>query len=243
MAGFCRSIEQISKLVESGVLRSSVVKAIRDLSSGKPVLIFDSPTRESEIDMVYYAGFVGVDEVYYLRTLAGGLICYATSRTLGDVLGLKYMQELLESQGYSRLIKRPRYGDVSPFSIYVNHISVRTGISDLDRALTIKELHRVIELAMLGRIDEARSKFYTEFYAPGHVPVLLARQPTERRGHTELAVALSSMAGLHPSVVFAEMLDRGVSLELSKAERLAAENGYSLISGDEIIEAWDVICG
>lgn len=239
----CRKWRPPEEALRGSPSRGPLLRALRDLALGRPVLVYDAPSRESEVDMVYYAGLVGVGEVHTLRSVAGGLICYATSREVGGLLGLRYMHELLGAHGYSQLLKRPRYGDPSPFSLYVNHIGVRTGISDADRALTIRELHKVVELAVEGRIEEARTKFYSEFYAPGHVPVLLARGLGERRGHTELAVALAIMAGLKPSVVFAEMLGYGSSLDLRGAERVAQERNLVLLSGDEIAEAWAELCG
>ena len=220
---------------------ASVEEALKALSRGSPVLIFDSMGREAEVDMVYYAGGVDADTIYNLRVLAGGLICYATKLEVVRALGLPYGDELLERLGGGlELLARRRlgYGDRPAFTIWVNHTSVSTGIRDVDRARTVSELHRVTELVLAGKVGDAKRKFYTEFQAPGHVPVLAARSLVERRGHTELAVHLAEMAGLKPSVVFAEMLSRGGALGLEEAKVLSERMGWPLVTGNEVVEAY-----
>ncbi|NPA85777.1 MAG: 3,4-dihydroxy-2-butanone 4-phosphate synthase [Crenarchaeota archaeon] len=203
------------------------------LRSGKPLLLFDFPGREEEVDLVYYAPAVGVAQVYSLRTLAGGLICFATTYEIGKALGLDFAWKALK-EANPRLVKRPRYGDYPAFSIWLNHVDVRTGISDEDRSLTIRKLAEVVELASSDP-EEARRRLEEEFYAPGHVPVLLASSIRERRGHTELSTRLVERLGLVPAVAFAEMLDYGKSMSLKKAEEIARALGFPLVKGDEVL--------
>jgi 3,4-dihydroxy 2-butanone 4-phosphate synthase len=133
------------------------------------------------------------------------------------------------------------YGDVSPFTLWVNSIDVRTGISDVDRAKTVAKLHEVVTLVVEGKVDEGRRLFYESFYAPGHVPILAARDVKVRRGHTELAVLLARLSGLAPSVVFAEMLSPGASMSLSEAKKYAEGKGLVLITGEEILKALEEV--
>jgi len=133
------------------------------------------------------------------------------------------------------LVKKTRYGDVSPFALWVNSMSVRTGISDEDKARTIKDLHHVVSLVARGDVNEGRRQFYENFYVPGHVPILISRGLKSRKGHTELAIALARLAGLLPSVVFAEMLDYGISMSLNKAREYAEKRGLTLVTGEEIL--------
>jgi 3,4-dihydroxy 2-butanone 4-phosphate synthase len=217
---------------------SPLEEAVRDLRGGRCVLLYDWPGREEEVDMVYYAGFMDVRRVYELRTEAGGLICFGTAEGVTKALGLPLMVDVLASHEPLRLLnKRPSYGDASPFALWVSSVDVRTGISDRDRATTIRKLHEVVCLVEGGRVDEARRLFYEGFYAPGHVPILAARDLRVRRGHTELAVLLARLSGLAPSVVFAEMLSVGASMSLSEARRYAEERGLTLVTGDEVLEA------
>lgn len=216
-----------------------VERAIEALRNGTPVLIFDSSDRESEVDMVFHASQIGHDKIHMLRTRAGGLICYATDWRIASDLGLTWGDTLISLYDALKPLteKRLGYGDRPAFTIWVNHVSVKTGISDIDRSKTIRALDNVIETYYLEGSQAARLKFLSEFQAPGHVPVLAARSLRERKGHTELSVALAVIAGLRPSVVFAEMLDYGVSLSIDKARQLAEKMGWPIIEGDAIIEA------
>ena len=174
-----------------------------------------------------------------LRELAGGLICYVMPKNIGDVLGLKYMSEILAASGYAELAsRRLSYGDPPNFSLWVNHVSVRTGIRDSDRAKTVKELDRVVELILKGRIAEGKRKFYNEFTAPGHVPILLGRGLRVRKGHTELSLALAELGGLKPSLVLAEMLKGQEAMSVGEARKIAERLGTILIEGSVIIDSW-----
>lgn len=219
-------------------MANGIDKVVEDLASGKAVLIYDWHDRENEVDMVFYAGSIDVHKIFTLRTEAGGLICFATSKHVVRELNLPLMTEILDSFSSLKLLKkRPSYGDASPFVMIVNSIDVRTGISDEDRAKTVSKLHEVVSLIHSGKVEEARSYFYSNFYAPGHVPILAADDIRVRRGHTELAVALTKLANILPSVVFAEMLSYGRSMSLDEAKRYAEKRGIAMVTGKEIVEA------
>ena len=207
------------------------------LLAGDPVLIFDSMSREAETDMVYYAGSISYDKIARLRKDAGGLICYVSGRLFREALQLPFLNEaLLKHPVYGRLVnKRPRYGDPPAFNIWVNHIDTQTGISDYDKALTIRKLHEIAEDIYKGFMEDALDVFYKEFYAPGHVPILTSRGLGNRKGHTELVTALAVIAGLIPSMVIAEMLSEGTSLPREDAQRYARRHGLYYIDGFDII--------
>lgn len=205
------------------------------LESGLPVLIYDFDGREEETDMVFYGGAVNWKSIYTLRTMAGGLICYATGNREANALGLKFQTDMLRADPtYRRLVKAPSYKDEPAFSLWVNHVETRTGISDADRAKTVQELHKVVQETKTDP-QSAREDFYNQFYAPGHVPVLISRDMRNRRGHTELSIALMEYLGLERSVVFAEMLDEKVSLKKEKALAFSRNNGFILVEGKEIL--------
>ncbi len=172
-----------------------------------------------------------------MRRNAGGLICFVTEDSIGRQLGLDFMSNVLRKIGFNGLVKRPGYGDDPAFSIYVNHVKTITGIRDRDRALTITRLADVVKMISEGRVMDARKVFYEEFYAPGHVPILLGRVGGHRFGHTELSLMLSRMAGIPPALVIVEMLsdDGGGALSKDTVSKIANELGTALISGDEII--------
>jgi 3,4-dihydroxy 2-butanone 4-phosphate synthase len=208
----------------------------KNLESGVPVLIYDFDGREEEVDMMFFGGKISWKSINILRKDAGGLICYVTSSEIGEKLGIKFMSEIVK-QLYPQLSKKPVYGDEPAFSLWVNHVNTMTGINDEDRAKTISELHKVVELIEEEREEnDARLKFYNEFYSPGHVPILLSRGLRNRKGHTELTIALLNFAGLPKSGVIAEMLDDGKSMKKEKAMLYAKTHGFLFIEGKEIIK-------
>jgi len=214
-------------------------KALELLRAGRPVFIYDSESREGEADMVFFAGAVDTYAITISRKFAGGLTCYVTSREVGSVLGLQYLEEVFRLLGYGELTrKRLSYGDPPNFSLWVNHVSVRTGIRDSDKARTIRELDEVVRLITEeGKISLAVRKFYSEFVAPGHLPILLGRGIRIRRGHTELSLALAELSGLRPSLIITEVLNDGDAATYSEVMRLAEKFSTVVIRGDEIISA------
>ncbi len=213
-------------------------EAVEALRRGDPVLIYDGDERESEVDLVYHASKADADAIYTLRTVAGGLICYVTLSEVTRELGIPWGDELLSLIPSLKPLteKRLSYGDRTAFTIWVNHANSKTGIRDSDRSLTVRRLDHVTRLVLEGRVEEAKRVFYSEFQAPGHVPILASRGLDERRGHTELSTSLALLAGLRPSLVLAEMLDRGDALSLEKARRIGEEHGWPLVEGWEIVE-------
>ncbi len=214
-----------------------VRKAATLLSKGKPVFIYDGDEREGEVDMIYYAAVITPEKVTNLRTIAGGLICYAMPARIGALIGLRYMDEILRESGYGEIAGHPlSYGDPPNFSLWVNHRSVKTGIRDSDRAVTIRALDEVVRTAIEMGGEQAKAKFLNEFVAPGHVPILLGRGLERRKGHTELSLALAELGGLRPSVVMAEMLHGSGAMPPAMAKEIAKRFGSVLVSGEEIIE-------
>lgn len=223
----------------------SIDRALQELLAGNFVLVHDASDRENEVDMVIAAEAVEPDHVATMRRDAGGLICVALHPRIADNLGLPYMTEIYGAalSRYNVLeATRPDdipYDERSAFSISVNHRRTFTGITDVDRALTIRELGKLGARALDGPMAE---EFGRNFRSPGHVPILRAANDLvlERRGHTELAVALAEMAGITPAVAICEMLDGETNRALSweKAVDYAGEKGLPCLKASEILEAY-----
>ena len=168
----------------------TVAEAITSLREGEFVLLHDSSGRENEIDMVVAGEFVTPEHVARMRQHAGGLLCVAINNPLGEKLGLRYMHDILsnsnsfDSNSKEMIMGLAPYGDHTTFSISINHYQTYTGVTDRDRALTIREMTN------LYNADDPRRKFVSSFKTPGHVPVLIAAKDLllRRRGHTELSV-------------------------------------------------------
>lgn len=218
----------------------STEKAIESLKRGEFVLLHDSEGRENEIDMVVAAQFVTPEHISRMRVNAGGLICLAINPKLGNQLGLKYMHDILadsnsfDSQSKEMIMGLAPYGDHPTFSISINHYQTYTGITDTDRAITIKEMTN------LQLSDDPRSKFISSFKTPGHVPLLIASKGLiqQRRGHTEMSVYLMELAGLTPITAICEMMDSETysALTVDKAMKYAKQNGIPFLDGKELLE-------
>ncbi|MBI3588159.1 3,4-dihydroxy-2-butanone-4-phosphate synthase [Candidatus Micrarchaeota archaeon] len=207
--------------------------ALSDFRKGKPILLFDSPTREGEVDMVVSAVHAAPGMVALARRDAGGLICVALSSEVGGKLGLPYADDILRRAGMGGLtIRKTPYGDSTAFSAWVNSRKTFTGITDADRSETIREIADIA-------VNPIKREFAGKFYSPGHVPLLVARPEGKRRGHTELSIKLAKMAGMPPAVMVCEMLDSKThgALALADAGKYAKKNGLHLICGEELESA------
>ena len=214
----------------------SVDDAIQSLRRGGFVLLHDAEGRENEFDMVVAAEMVTPDHIATMRSQAGGLICLALDGGFAGKLGLRYLHEVLAESSVpdEMIMGRAPYGDHPTFSMYVNHRQTYTGVTDTDRARTIREM-----AALHGR-DDAGRLFRESFRTPGHVPLLVASPDLleSRMGHTEMSVYLAGAAGLRPAAAICEMMDSGTHLALDEAgaAEYARNNGIPVVGLDELLE-------
>ena len=209
---------------------ASVEAAIAALGRGEPICVYDADDREGETDLIYPAGAVTPDAVAQLRTDAGGLICVALGPEVAEAFELPFVQEALEHPATAD--QQLAYDERSSFSLSVNHRETRTGITDEDRALTIRALGA-------AAANPAETEFAETFRSPGHVPLLRAAPTlTDRQGHTELGVALAAAASEPPAVVVCEMLaDADGALSPAAARAYADRAGIPYVDGADVIAA------
>jgi 3,4-dihydroxy 2-butanone 4-phosphate synthase len=225
----------------------SIIDAIENFRKGKPILIYDFESREGETDIAIPALHVDHRDVSMMRKDAGGLICVSVSYEAGEALGLPFISDLYSSLNseyatVKRLVEREgdiRYDRRSSFSLWVNHRDTFTGITDMDRSLTIRKIGEAVKEVLNGRSYD----FAREFRTPGHVAILKAskRLLDERVGQTELSIALADMAGIPPAVVICEMLDdvTGKALPKEKAKEYGVYKGIPFVEGKEIVKAYN----
>ncbi len=209
---------------------ASVEAAIAALGRGEPICVYDADDREGETDLIYPAGAVTPEAVARLRTDAGGLLCVALGPELAEAFELPFLQEAIDHPATAD--QQLAYDERSAFSVSVNHRETRTGITDEDRALTIRALGA-------AAADPTETDFAETFRSPGHVPLLRAA-PTlaDRQGHTELGVALAAAAGEPPAVAVCEMLaDADGALSPAAARDYADRAGIPYVDGADVIEA------
>lgn len=175
------------------------------------------------------------------------MICVSIHPDAAKKFDLPFITDLLkklENNGYSNLLRVVekegdlRYDSKSAFSLWVNHVNTFTGITDIDRSLTIRELGRAVKDVLSGKSFD----FGSEFRCPGHVPLLRASDNLiyERRGQTELSIALAEMAKITPAMVVCEMLDdiSGKALSKDDAKRYADDKGLVFVEGRDVIDEY-----
>ncbi len=222
----------------------SLKEAIDAIRKGKMILLYDADDREGETDLVIPAISTTPADVARMRRDGGGLICVAIHGSVAEKLGLPFMSDVLRSvslngnKALCTLVEKKGdipYDSRSSFSLWVNHRNTFTGITDNDRALTIKKIGETVHRVLNGeRID-----FGEEFRSPGHVALLRAASGllNERRGQTELSIELALKAGINPSMVVCEMLDEKTGKALSKddARKYSLKNNMPFIEGKNIL--------
>jgi len=157
---------------------------LQDIRAGIPIVVFEDH-RESEGDLVLSAQTCERDAVLFAMTKCGGLFCMpASTEIVEDQFQLPMMVE--NSNDYLQ----------TPFSILVDSIKCKTGVSLTDRMLTVKDFCNP-----QSTISDLRK--------PGHVAVLKARRNLfkERKGHTESSIELMRAAGLREVAIIVEIMD------------------------------------
>jgi len=222
-------------------------QAIEALRKGKFILIFDDDKREGETDIVMASEFVQPDSIRTMRQDGGGLIFLMTSKEIANKLKLPFLADMYNEIDEKYPILKELvpndipYDSKSSFSLYINHRKTFTGITDIDRSMTMRkfaELTKNIENITDGN---ATKMFGKEFRSPGHVPICVAaeRLLNQRKGHTELVISMMKMAGLTPAGSGCEIMgDNGKALSKEKSEEYAKKHGLVFLEGKEIIEAW-----
>lgn len=212
-----------------------VNRAAGALRKGEFVILHDGTGRENEADMVMLAGKITPAHVRKMRKEAGGLICVAMDGASAKRLRIPFAYDVLKKAENPLLFrmckKRMGYGDYPAFTISINHLKTFTGITDNDRALTIREFGKLI--AEKG----GSADFKGSFRSIGHVFLLASRGIGKRRGHTELSVELARRARVPPAMVLCEMLsDSGNAATRQEAMRYAKRNGFPFLEGKDLVK-------
>ncbi len=215
--------------------------AVRALRRGEFILLYDFDNRERETDFAIRSDAVTPAHIRQMRKDGGGLICTAIHPDAAKRLGLPFAHDLLRA---CSLVERD--GEVpydrknhSSFSLWVNHRETYTGITDRDRALTVTAIAEEVKRSLNGGGHD----FAAHFRTPGHMALLRAadRLLDERRGQTELSIALATMADITPAVTICEMLDDETGFALSKegAKAYAQKHGLVFIEGQDVLDRWE----
>ncbi len=163
---------------------NTIEEAISDIKDGRMIVVVDDEDRENEGDLLMAAEKVTPEAVNFMAKYGRGLICM-------PVTG-----ERLKELDIMPMIENNTDSHHTAFTVSIDAISTTTGISAYERADTIK---KVLD-------SEATAG---DFKRPGHVFPLEAKQGgvLKRAGHTEAAVDLAKLAGLHPAGVICEIMN------------------------------------
>jgi 3,4-dihydroxy 2-butanone 4-phosphate synthase len=230
-----------------GEFIEKIKQAITDLQKGKFILIYDNDRREGETDLVIASEFVTPNSIKTMRKDGGGLIFLMISKEIADKLKLPFLADMYSDiSGKYPILKKLVPNDIpydtkSSFSLYVNHRETFTGITDIDRSITMRRFAELIRKIEKLNDGQATTMFGKEFRSPGHVPICVAshRLLDERKGHTELVVSMMKMAKLTPVGSGCEiMADNGRALSKDEAKEYADKHGLVFLQGKVIVEAW-----
>jgi 3,4-dihydroxy 2-butanone 4-phosphate synthase/GTP cyclohydrolase II len=194
---------------------STIETAIAEIKAGRAVVVVDDEDRENEGDLIFAAEMATQELLAFMIRYSSGYVCAPVLEADADRLDLP-------PQWHTN---QDRKG--TAFTVTVDaREGVTTGISAAERAHTIRLL-----------ADPATRA--SDLSRPGHVVPLRAKSGgvLRRPGHTEAAVDLATLAGLHPAAAICELVnDDGTMMRLPDLQRFAAEHGLALISIADLIE-------
>jgi len=194
---------------------NTVEEIIQDIRMGKMVIIIDDEDRENEGDLVAAAQFVTPEIINFMMKHGRGLICVPMDPKLTEKLNLYLMTDDSDE----------KFGTWFTISVDAKE-GVTTGISAHDRSTTIRKLSSV-------------STKPEDFVRPGHVFPLKARKGgvLVRRGHTEAAVDLMTIAGIYPVGVICEIAkDDGTMARLPDLIEFAKKFSLKIGTIDDIVK-------
>jgi 3,4-dihydroxy 2-butanone 4-phosphate synthase/GTP cyclohydrolase II len=155
--------------------QKKVVEAIRAFERGEIVVVMDDDNRENEGDLIVAAVHCTPEKMAFIVRHTSGIVCAPMTREDARRLNLSPMVADNDS------------AHTTAFTVSVDFKhGTTTGISADDRTLTVRNLAN-------GNVGGS------DFLRPGHIFPLIAREGgvLMRSGHTEAAVDLCKLAGLH----------------------------------------------
>ncbi len=193
---------------------NTIDEALKDLISGKMIIVMDDEDRENEGDLISSSELITPDIINFMSSKGKGLICVAVTEERAKELELDIMVK--ESSGL--------HG--TNFTVSVDYVhGTSTGISSFDRAATIRALcNKDTKPSDLGR--------------PGHIfPLISSVEGVLRRaGHTEAAVDLMRLAGLKASGVLCEIIkENGEMARRPDLEKFAIKHNLKIITVKDLI--------
>jgi 3,4-dihydroxy 2-butanone 4-phosphate synthase/GTP cyclohydrolase II len=194
---------------------SRVDEALEALAKGRVVIVVDDEDRENEGDFIAAADKVTPEVVEFMITHGRGQLCMPIMPDLAARLHLRPMVDPSSNTAPYR----------TPFTVPVDHVSCRTGISAEERARTIRAI-----IDPKTRADD--------LVRPGHLFPLIAKEGgvLRRAGHTEATVDLARLAGLAPAGILCEILDGIGVASRSRLHQLAEQFSLPMVTIESLIK-------
>ncbi len=193
---------------------ADIPRALEELRRGKPVIVVDDEGRENEGDVIISAQLASQEWIAWMVRHTSGYLCAPMTNELADRLKLPVMVADNED---------PRGTNYTISVDAADRFS--TGISAADRAHTL-------------RVLADPSSTASSIIRPGHILPLRAREGgvLERPGHTEAAVDLMKLAGLHPVGAISEIvMDDGEMMRLPELLEFGAAEDVVVVSITDLI--------
>lgn len=190
--------------------------AIERLRGGGFVIVTDDANRENEGDLIALAPGANEENLAFMIRHTSGVICAAITSADAKRLNLPPMTR----------VNQDSKGTAFTLSVDARE-GLTTGISAKERAQTLRFLAN----------PEAKAK---DFVRPGHIFPLIVRPGglRERRGHTEAAVELALLAGLHPMGFIGELVnDDGTMMRDQKLLEFSKHHQIPILTIDEIAKS------
>ena len=192
-----------------------LIRAVKDLRRGNPVILVDDFDRENEADLVVAAERISTEAMAMLIRECSGIVCLCLTEETCKRLDLRPMVANNESRFKT------------PFTVSIEaRKGVTTGVSAADRVTTI-------------RMAVANNAVASDLTRPGHIFPLRAAVGgvLERQGHTEGSVELAQLAGLKPAAVLCELTNpNGTMAKGTDIETFAARHNMVVISIAELVD-------
>ena len=193
----------------------SIEDAIKNIRSGRMIILVDDEDRENEGDLMIAAEKVTPETINFMAKYGRGLICLAMTGEKIDSLALPLMVE----NNTSRF--------ETGFTVSIEaRLGVTTGISAADRAKTI----------LTAIADDAKPD---DLARPGHIFPLRARAGgvIVRAGQTEGSVDIARLAGLKPAGVICEIMDDdGKMARMPSLEKFSEKHDIGICTIEDLIE-------
>ncbi len=195
-------------------MEKDIELAIEDFRQGKFVIVVDDEDRENEGDFITAAETITPEKVNFMLQHGRGVLCAPITISRAQELQLPHQVE----ENTSML--------GTPFTVTVDLLEgCTTGVSAHDRAATIRAL-----------ADPNRKP--ADFGRPGHINPLYAQDKgvLRRAGHTEAAIDLAHLAGMHPASALIEILNEdGTMARMPQLQEVAKKFGLRIITIKDLI--------